>query len=264
MGIVHGLSLSLLIYDEDVDSDDLRVMAALSVLGSIGESIAGYQIAKNNNLSEGTASIISMGGVAGTLYGFGFAKIADDYRSSTKLGSLLLIGSAAGYAAGYLLSKDQKYTAGDAMYVTTAAATGAYSGLVLSEISEWDNEGRIGSMIVGSAAGIAAGHFLTNKYDFNKTQGVVNLLSTGFGTLVGLGFGQSMVHGDDQHKWSLGLSVAGAAAGYAVSYLGFRGSALENADQVSIDLHANPVALAWQPDPANPQPMEALRLSISF
>jgi hypothetical protein len=264
LGIGHGIGLSFILYNEDIDFEQVRGMIAVSTVASIGESIAGYQIAKNHKLSDGTASMISLGGVTGTLYGLGINSIMDGDNEHARMGTLMLFGSAAGYAAGYLLAKDQKYTAGDAMYVSTAALTGAYSGLLISHMGNWDSQGTSGSMILGSAAGIAAGHFLTEGYDFNKTQGLVNFLTTGFGALVGAGFGQSVVKGDGKQEWTLGLSIIGAFAGYTVGYLGFRSSALENADQVSIDLHANPAALAWQPDPANPRSMEALKLSIGF
>ncbi|MFP4527019.1 MAG: hypothetical protein ACLFQX_00600 [Candidatus Kapaibacterium sp.] len=263
LGAIHGAELALILFPEGYDaSGPLMTVAAFSV----AESIVGYNIAKNNNLTEGTVSIITSMGLAGTAYGLGMPDLLlkEDYDNNLPaLGIAMLSGSALGYAAGYFMSRDTKYTEGDAFFVTNASMAGALTGLAVAGLTDASHRGYILSAILGSAAGITGGHYLIKDCDFNNTQGVVNLLATGFGGLVGLGMASGFFKGDSADPVWICTTI-GALGGYTLSYLGYRDQALVSDDQVKLELQTNPAALGWQPHPSDPRPMEAVRLSVRF
>lgn len=263
-GILDGFLLTWLIEgNSDVDT---RTFTALGTAVSVGEMIAGYHIARVNELSSGHAAVLGTTGAFGA--GMGLAAYGMfDGSSDSPAGPLLgLGGSALGYIVGNAMARNQEYTAGDAAVLTSAGLLGAFVPVLFEAAFEID-DGRViyGSLIAGGAAGLWLGHEAVRGRNFSTSQGNYIGLATTGGALMGLGLGV-MLDQDDGKLPAIGLALGGVA-GFALMYCSFEDLARTTPGLGGIDLSISPVGLAAALMPSMQHvrtPLPLVQMSMRF
>lgn len=220
-GILHGIFIQRLLTRED----DGRAAVSGAFVGSVGEMICGFQIASVNNLSAGRAAAIGVLGDFGFGIGMGAAEVAgfyDDHKQIRAAAATILAGSAAGLAGGAVLSNQQSYTVGDAAVLRETGLLGAMIPLTIMDIARSrESDTYVAAAMVGSVAGIAAGHLLTRDTDLSATQGLQITLATLAGGLFGMGIGDVVArgsHGENESVPYLIGATLGGTLGFAVAY----------------------------------------------
>ncbi len=249
LGIGHGMLLSSLITNGDVGNE----FGIIATTMSVGEMIAGYNIAHANNFNAGKSDIIVTYGLYGMGQGALLPIVAagdiDNISSSWVTGSALAF-SALGYFAGNALSNATRYTRGDA---TVASTTGGFAtlcmlGLVLPALENSGDEGlqiAAASAMAGNIAGLWLGHYLAEKKDLSEDEGNYISLGTFAGCLIGSGVGLILATDLDNitdiYQFTI-PAVLGTAGGFAISYHVFgKGSGRDEGS--NWDVNFNPGAL---------------------
>jgi hypothetical protein len=228
LGIAHGIFLDLLIEGHSATT-------AASLGGGMGLSIAemvgGYYLADRTGMTPGKADVIYVGGLFGTGLGAGTGLLCnlfdDDERAA---GGVALIGAGLGYIGGNALANMQSYTPGDAQVLFGAGALGAYVPLAITELTRGNAnlsyKPYVASSMVGSLAGLAAGHFLVKDKDFSTSSGSYIVLGGVAGGLLGTGIAY-LASSDARDNTSLYLSssAAGGLLGFSAMYLLLRDDA---------------------------------------
>src|SRR5690606_29145285 len=197
---INGVALALLI-GGDRTTD--RAMVGLMAVASAVESAGGLIYATTFGTSRGTAETVAVVAGLGTVFGMaagGVLSIAPDddnvpfYRNRAFIDENVriysgggLIGSLAGAYVGHSLARAESYTRGDARVLAAAGLFGVNAGVLVVDFSDTRNA-RIGSgtVAIGTAVGMAAGHLLTAGRDFTAAEGSHVGLATIGGGLAGL------------------------------------------------------------------------------
>jgi hypothetical protein len=142
-----------------VDShDDDRRRAAFALLGSVAEGVVGYAWARDERMSAGTASAVSLGGDAGLLGAFtgatAVALLDDD--ASRGITAAAILGSAAGFALADGLVKETDFTVGQATLNRLGTIAGGLAGASLGVATESEKVA-----LAGGALGALAGFGIT-------------------------------------------------------------------------------------------------------
>lgn len=242
-GASHFAFLDLIINNDDVIDDDEILDSewrlALTSLFSIGELIAGYHIAKNLNMSEGTAEVITSTGTLGTLYGLATYGMFDSYEGddfitygedSPGYGTLGLLGSLAGMGTGYYLSTKQDFSKGDAAVYTFAGYLGAWIpfSVFASFADDLDSPAPVyGSMILGSMAGLYVGNHLIKGKNFSKADGTIISWGSFISGLLGAGIG--VLIDESEPTTTMLLSTAFSTGAFAFFYNQYKDDAINSA-----------------------------------
>ncbi len=149
------------------------------------------------------------------------------------------------------------------MISADASIAGAMAGSAISRLTGGDFRVCLRNAAIGSMLGVAAGHVLTSEIDATGGQGGLNLLYTLCGGAAGMGIAAAAISGENANSWLWTLGAAGAIAGFTLSYPDISNNQYAAKD-ISVDFKLNPAALGWQPHPADPRPMELMRLSVNF
>jgi len=245
-GALHGALVPSALSDDPGKS---AVAGAFAL--SIAESIAGFEWASRSGMTEGSAATINNLGDIGTLYGLGFADLADANGQASSAAALA--GAGVGLATGAVYARGRDYTYGDASVMRSAGWVGGYLGAAIAGAAapdEWSKSHTVATM-VGSAAGLVVGHKLVERTDFSFGQGVIVDLSTVSGWLLGLGTAYVVSSSgglDESGFWiSTGLgTLAGYAVGYGASAKSARRAA---ADRTSWHLDVTPLPPARRGQP---------------
>jgi hypothetical protein len=237
-GALHGAILPFVMSEDPGGKSPVGTAFALSV----AEGIVGFEWASRSGMTEGRAATLNNLGDYGTLYGLGFADLAD--ADGQAASAAALVGAGAGLVAGTFYSRGRDHSYGDASVMRTAGIVGGYLGLAVEGAAAPDDwsEGSTVAAMVGSAAGLVAGHGLVKRTDFSFGQGVIVDFSTVGGWLFGLGTAYVVAGSglDESMFWvTTGLgTVAGYAIGYGVSAKSARRAA---ADRSSWQLDVMPL-----------------------
>ncbi|MDB5033511.1 MAG: hypothetical protein JWQ98_752 [Chlorobi bacterium] len=224
-GALHGVLLYNLINgsNSNVYSDGLfqgRAMASL--LGGITESVCGYIVAGSSKLPEGKVDVIALGGTAGLGLGEAMAYITGFDNTSESAG-MMLLGSAAGFAAGNAMANMQHYTPGDAYVLTASCAMSAYAlpaMFYLSGLDVSESNGKIHTLatIAGGAAGLVLGHYLVKDHEFSTPHGQYIALGTGAGFALGLGVAYLISPRGGDGSIYVGSALVGGAGAFGLMY----------------------------------------------
>jgi hypothetical protein len=183
-GFMHGSLFATSLYWNDVS---VRSVYSFGTFFGLTESVIGYNFVKWNNVSNGTANLMTVYGDFGIFSGFAIANQLDllDNRISPALVSLSSLG---GIVAGYCLGKNNDISAGDAEIISTTGWLGAYLPLSFIAYSKATTAWyyTTPSLLTG-IAGAYIGHKLTKNYNFTFSQGYLTKLGTAAGGLMGLG-----------------------------------------------------------------------------
>lgn len=252
-GILHGMLLPLM-FDEE---PHFKTHFALGLVGSIAESIGGYQWAKKKQFNVGQAFTIGTYGDFGMGIGMGLAHSFGLYDSSSTnfaVAASAYIGAAGGLILGNHLSKKDYYTFGDAWMLSSAGVLGAYLPFsLLSILPDLDPRAFTFAASLGAAGGLLVGDRIAQKYDFSNRQGIYIGLSEMAGGLVGAGVGfllsgMTFQNHDFLESENMAQVVAicsglGALAGFGLSVSNF--SKIENLEDsnLSFNFSINPVGL---------------------
>jgi hypothetical protein len=246
-GALHGALLPYVLSDDPGNKAPVGGAFALSIV----EGIAGFEWASRSGMTEGRAATINNLADFGTLYGLGFADLADANRQTASAATLA--GAGAGLAIGALYARGRDHTYGDASVMRTAGWVGGYLALSIEAAAAQDDwsKSTTAAAMVGSAAGLVVGHGLVKRTDFSFGQGVMVDLCTASGWLFGLGtaYLASSSGGLDESVFWLSTGV-GTVAGYAVGYgVSAKSARRAAADRTSWRLDVVPVPPARRGQP---------------
>lgn len=218
-GPMHGWLLSGLIMGDDVD---MRFGFGASFLLGVGETVAGYYVARHANMSEGTADVIGTTSIYGMLTAGSAAltvlgELDGDAAVNSRLGTgLTLAGSAGGIIVGNMMATSQKYSAGDASVASLPPLLAVTLPMSIAATFLYDGDYQVvtGLTAISTALGVWAGdRFVVNK-EFSDDQGTLIGLGTFGGALLGVGVGWLA----SAEEKMVGLAWLGAATGFGISY----------------------------------------------
>jgi hypothetical protein len=241
---VYDPELGFSVCDYDGDPGE-RGSAATALLASVGEGVAGYLWARNEDMTAGRANAIGTGGDFGLLGGLGLAYVAgtDDIGERTTA-AIALPAAAAGIYAAHRISAGRDYTWGDADVVYTAGALGILVGAAAGDLVTLEERPLAAAAMLGGAAGLYFGGRHVRGTDFTVGQASLNRLGTIAGGLVGLGLG-ALVSVEEEDPTA---AITGAALGATLGYLGtYRSLARAARDQRG---ESGPLAWKVQVSPA--------------
>lgn len=242
-GALHGWALAGLIGGENVNS---RTGFALSVVGGVSETVAGYVIGTNTGISEGAASLINTtefyGAAGGALAALTI--VGTDVSGNTGirvLSGLGLIGAAGGIFVGNEIIKSQHITTSDATVYAVSGALGL--GLpyaILSAVNPSDVSARLitGIGLLGAAGGLYLGTRFIDGLDYRDDDGTTVLLSTLAGGVVGLGVSQIV----DSPNAIWPIVWASSAGGFIIGRALARPD-VESKSMGKLDVQFNPLGL---------------------
>lgn len=242
-GALHGWALGGLISGSNLSA---RTGFALSVLGGVSETIAGYVIGTNTGISEGAAGVINTtefyGAAGGALAALTImGNLTDGDASIRVLSGLGLLGAAGGVLVGNEIIKSQHITTSDAtVYAVTGALGLGLPYAILSAVNPTDVSSRVitGIGLVGAAGGLYLGTRLIDGLDYRENDGTTVLLSTLAGGVVGLGIAQLV--DSPQAIWPIvwSSSVGGFFIGRALAR-----PDIESKSMGKLDVQFNPLGL---------------------
>ena len=216
-GIYHGMAFAELMRSDHESFDVIDRHLAMGMLFSVGEGLAGYQMAKFSNWEEGSSATIGTFGDAGMIALPLALLIANPETEKYKaLLASSLMGGAGGLFLGSKMIATQSYSYGDANVLRISGLMGAVIPLAIMEVMESDNS-RVQAMmaLLGGASGLAIGHYATRNVDFSSGQGGIFFLGVLAGTAFGAGMGY-LLSGEGEDNWKAPLigSVIGGMSGY--------------------------------------------------
>ena len=246
-GLVDGgLLWALLGPDDDESSDDdespedggtAMVMGASIVGGAIGS-----RWARAAQMTPGTAAMIANGSDFGMLATGGLL-VLFEVEESRGVAGALLAGGAGGVAMAYYRARPRPYSWGDAQAVRDAGILGAFTGMMVVDWTGSEDEKAIASVaLVGMAAGLAVGDRLVQRTELTPGQAVLIELGMIAGSVAGLGVAYVLASDDADESVYLTSAVAGAAAGYGLTFRSMRRNS-RPVSQSSLELKLNPLGL---------------------
>ena len=194
---------------------------ATALVGSLAEGIGALAWAKATDATAGEAHLV---GVASDLAAAGAAGlgvvVGPENLDESAYWGLALAGAAAGIGGGLALNARRDHSWGDVEIFRAVGLLGAYTGFATARIVTRDDERLFaGLALAGGTAGLIFGDRLVRDRDLAAGQGLLVDLGTVAGGLLGLGV--AVLVGDQSasdEKIYLGLSTAGAWAGFAATY----------------------------------------------
>jgi len=245
-GTIHGWALAALVAGEDLfDAETPRLGFGLSVLTGIGESIVGYAVATNSNMSEGRAGVINTTSFYGLVCGgLASAAIFDQVDPSSDVasrvvGGAALAGAAAGVIIGNAVADGQHYSSGDAsMYGITGFFGATLPWVVLATVQPESPSATLVSTlsIATTVGGLWLGDQLVQGKDYRSNDGTISVLSLLGGGLIGLGVAE-LVDSDQAYA---ALTYAGAIGGFAIS-LAMAKPTVETKSMSALEVNVNPL-----------------------
>ena len=218
--------------------------AAGIFVGGVGGTAAGLLAA--HRMTEGEVAAAAFGSWASALTAAGaFAAFNDEEDNSRGVIGGVVAAGLLGYPAGQLYARNAGYnvTAGD---VWTLWATGFLgANLVAIPLVDSDVHDNTASAIAtaGFVAGVVAGdRFIVRRFDYQRGDGILLLVGTGAGALMGSGLYALVDREGRNDRLSSGLAFAGGAAGLALSH--YYLSPVDDSDRVGERIRFNPSGAA--------------------
>jgi hypothetical protein len=217
-GLAQGALLSMSLYGDNYST---KSMFFLGSLFSIGESLGGYKLVKEFNLSNGNANLITVYGDFGFFGGVAIANQLKLFNNNQKqlATGLILLGNIGGLIGGYFLGKDNSITAGDAEIISTTGWLGVYLPMgIINAIKPAQSWWYTTPSVLTGIAGVYIGHQLAKNYDFTFNQGYITKIGTYAGGLVGLGVAYMLVNNSNSDNGTAYLlcSYLGAQASFLI------------------------------------------------
>ncbi|MEO5929815.1 MAG: hypothetical protein ABIR47_07775, partial [Candidatus Kapaibacterium sp.] len=250
-GALHGILIYNLLNGSSTNSGGFEFaqgQAMASLFTGIAESVGGYIIAGTSRLPEGKVDVIALGGTAGLGLGMGLAYVTN-FNSTSEAGGMMLLGSAAGFAAGNAIANMQHYTPGDAYVLSTSCALSAYalptifylSGL---ELSEKNAKIHTITAIAGGAVGMVLGHYLVKDHEFSTPHGQYIALGTGAGAAFGLGVAYLISPRGDDGRIYAGATLVGGVGAFGLMYSLLQNGNIARSGSSNLRFNISPVGMA--------------------
>ena len=233
-------------FDASSDATAAGIFAA-----SLGGTAAGLLL--GNRMTEDEVAASTFGSWASALTAAGLVgTLTDADTDSRAVAAGLVAAGLVGYPAGLLYARSASYnvTAGD---VWTLWATGLLgANLVAIPLVDSDVHSSTASAIVtaGFVAGVVAGdRLIVNRFDYQRGDGMLLLVGTAAGALMGSGVHALVDREGRDARLSTGLSAAGGVAGLMLShyYLSPRDDARRFGARLRFDPSAAMMAAAGVP-----------------
>lgn len=195
------------------EADSPQAYAAGLMLGAPLSLLLTHNATKEANISDGRATMISLGGHLGTWQGIGWAAIADlDGNQVVGIGEL---SGLAGIAAATLLTDKVDFSTGHAGLTSSGLQWGAWFGLVVAALADHDGDNVLRDMLIGSDALILGTALATKNVPMSNARVRLINLAGVIGTVLGLGIDMMVEVEEGSVAFAIaGLgSVAGLVAG---------------------------------------------------
>ena len=216
VGTVHGLALSGLF--SDAQSTKFSDSWVTGVATGVIEAALGVYMAEKLQLNYGQTTLITELGTSGLLTGAGLGFIFSTNLNAVSGAALL--GSGAGFAAGYALSQGQSWADGDALVFGALSPIGLMlptALTLLSRPSDVDPRAIVATSLATHLGSYLVGSWLINNKDFTYYQGSAITGATTIGMLTGLA-AFLISPPNVAVQYMLGLSALGGTVGFAISY----------------------------------------------
>lgn len=179
------------------------------ILGGPGAFALAYAATREANISDGQATLISLGGHLGTWQGIGWASVANN-PGHAMVGSGLLAG-LGGIGAATLLSRSIDFSTGHAEVTNSSAYWGTWFGLVAAILSDQEDKELLRTMLISTDVAVLSTGFLAKNVTMSKTRMRLIDLAGVVGTIIG--FGVDMLIEVDDEKTAFAIAGAGTVAG---------------------------------------------------
>jgi hypothetical protein len=227
-GIAHGILFYQLFAGNEGTSQG-TVGSAFA--GSVIEGVGGYAWARGAGLEAGSTTAIGALGDFGLLEGLGVVALADYYDQDkhAAAAATMLVGSAAGLAAGSVLASRRDFSYGDARIMRDGMLLSSCLSLMVVDWFSPEDKGYVTAAMIGGVAGLVGGDLLVRDTEFTAGQSWLVTLGMVAGGAVGLGIGYLTSHdGYNEGTALLTAGTLGATLGYGATYASFRRSARES------------------------------------
>jgi hypothetical protein len=207
------------------------------LVGAPAGFFASRAVAKRTDMTLGQARAITWGGTWGTWQGFGWREVFDigefdpadcipdipcDYGGGTEEETFaaMIIGGAAGVAAGALLSRGS-ITDAQATAANFGALWGTWFGVATGILADWEDDDLLAATLVGGDVGLAAAALSAPGLGWSRNRW--RLVSIG-GLLGGVaGLGINLLAEVDDDKTFVGIPLATSLAGLGIGVASSRG-----------------------------------------
>lgn len=180
--------------------------------GPVSLAIA-HQLTRDANVTEGKATMISLGGHLGTWQGIGWSAMGDmDANDVVGVGEIC---GLVGIGAATFLANQIDFSEGHASLTSSGLEWGAWFGLVLAAVADHEGDELLRDMLLGSDIAILGTGIATKNVKMSETR--VRLINLGgvIGTVFGLGI--DLLGQVDESSTALAIAGAGSVAGLAAA-----------------------------------------------
>jgi len=168
-----------------------------------------HNVTKEVNISDGRATMISLGGHLGTWQGIGWAAIAD--LDGSKVIGIGELGGLAGIAAATILTNKIDFSTGHAGLTSSGLQWGAWFGLVFAILVDHEEDDVLRDMLIGSDLSIFGTALATKDVQMSKARVRLINLAGVIGTV--LGFGIDLLVEVDDASTAFAIAGLGSVAG---------------------------------------------------
>ena len=201
-----------------LDVDEGGPYGLALIVGSVGGLISSLSLTRESELSDGQASLITLGGTWGVWQAVAAANLADAGEKLTVGASMA--GGAIGLALASGIVKERDISPGDATLINFGGIWGTWfsiCGAMAARDRSSDNSNFIlGSAMIGGNVGLSTMAVWSTKLDMSRARARLINIGGIVGTLYGLGASILLdIEPEDRTFWSLmGLGgVVGLTAG---------------------------------------------------
>lgn len=195
-----------------LSADSPQAYAVGLIFGAPLSLFVAHEMTKNTDMSQGRASMISLGGHLGTWQGIGWAAVSDA-EGEVVVGAGLLAG-LGGIAAAALLTRDANITDGHGALSGLSLPWGMWFGLVAGIIGGAEDEDLLTATLVGSDVFVLG--TLVAARNNEMTRGRARLISLLGVAGAAFGFGLDLLAEVDSEEAAFAIAGAGSVAGLAV------------------------------------------------
>lgn len=195
------------------EAESPQAHAAGLLLGGPLSLLITHGFTKEANISDGRATMISLGGHLGTWQGLGWAAVSDlDGNEVIGIGEL---SGLAGIAAATILTNKVDFSTGHAGLTSSGLQWGAWFGLVFANLFDHEDDDVLRDMLIGSDLLILGTGIATRDVQMSKARVRLINLAGVIGTVLGFGIDLLVEVDDASAVFAIaGLgSVAGLVAG---------------------------------------------------
>jgi hypothetical protein len=234
---LYGLWLGVAIPGA-LGADDSEPYGLGLLAGGPAGFLAGKAIAGSRDLTEGQARAITLGGTWGTWQGLGWAEVLDigqrevcydepwgrscydEGDSSEEIFAAMILGGAAGIAAGAALSR-KDISPGVATTVNFGSLWGTWLGFGLGYLADLEGDPLLATTLLGGNAGLAFTALKAPQWNPSRSRARIVSIYGVIGALSGAGL--DLLTQPDNDKVAMGIPLAASVVGLALGVANTRG-----------------------------------------